>query len=63
MTILQLQTLQNILFAYSWGRWTESIQQNDFRDGWKESDVEDLARVIVSRDFQSLRKWLPNCGP
>ena len=30
-----------------WGRWTEILQTNDFRDGWKESDIEDLARVIV----------------
>lgn len=31
-----------------WGRWQEIIAQNDFRDGWKDGDVEDLARVIVS---------------
>jgi len=33
---------------YSWSRWPEIIQHNDFREGWKESDVEDLARIVVS---------------
>jgi len=38
-----------ILFiCYSWSRWPEIIQHNDFREGWKESDVEDLARIVVS---------------
>lgn len=36
------------IIYYSWSRWPEIIQYNDFRDGWKESDVEDLARIVVS---------------
>lgn len=35
-------------FNNSWSRWPEIIQHNDFREGWKESDVEDLARIVVS---------------
>lgn len=32
----------------SWGRWTEILDQGAFKRGWKESDVEDCSRVIVS---------------
>lgn len=31
-----------------WGRWTEILEQGAFKRGWKESDVEDCSRVIVS---------------
>lgn len=37
-----------IMQYFSWSRWSEIIQHNDFRDGWKENDVEDLARIVVS---------------
>lgn len=37
-----------LFFNFSWGRWPAIIQHNDFREGWKESDVEDLARIVVS---------------
>jgi len=38
----------------SWSRWPEIIQHNDFREGWKESDVEDLARIVVSNLYKKL---------
>ncbi|CAB3373521.1 Hypothetical predicted protein [Cloeon dipterum] len=35
------------LLTYGWGRWNEILITSQFRQGWRESDVEDLARVIV----------------
>jgi hypothetical protein len=33
---------------FRWGRWQEILSNNQFREGWRESDIEDCARVIVS---------------
>ncbi|KAG8231203.1 hypothetical protein J437_LFUL010900 [Ladona fulva] len=35
------------LLTFGWGRWPEILAQGQFRRGWRESDVEDCARVIV----------------
>lgn len=45
---------------YSWSRWPEIILHNDFREGWKESDVEDLARIVVSIVVRQLRNLKSN---
>lgn len=31
-----------------WGRWREIMAHGQFRKGWRESDVEDCARVMVN---------------
>lgn len=36
-------------FAFSWGRWTEIQEQGQFKRGWAITDIEDCARVIVSK--------------
>lgn len=36
------------LLSYGWGRWTEIADQGQFKRGWREQDIEDCARVIVS---------------
>lgn len=36
------------LLTFGWGRWQEILQHSQFRRGWREQDVEDCARVIVS---------------
>lgn len=38
----------DLFFLYRWGRWTEILEQGQFKRGWREQDVEDCARVIVS---------------
>uniref|UniRef100_A0A0A9YRD7 Chromodomain-helicase-DNA-binding protein 6 n=1 Tax=Lygus hesperus TaxID=30085 RepID=A0A0A9YRD7_LYGHE len=35
------------LLTFGWGRWQEILSHNQFREGWKECDIEDCARVIV----------------
>lgn len=40
-----------LIFIYSWARWTEILEQGQFKRGWREQDVEDCARVIVSFCF------------
>lgn len=36
---------------YRWGRWSEISEQGQFKRGWREQDIEDCARVIVSFEF------------
>lgn len=36
------------LLTFGWGRWREILDHSQLRKGWKESDIEDCARVIVS---------------
>lgn len=36
------------LLTFGWGRWTEILAHSQLRKGWREQDVEDCARVIVS---------------
>lgn len=31
-----------------WGRWTECLENGQFKRGWREPDIEDCARIIVS---------------
>lgn len=35
-------------YYFRWGRWTEILEQGQFKRGWRDSDIEDCARVIVS---------------
>ncbi|PSN41757.1 hypothetical protein C0J52_08864 [Blattella germanica] len=35
------------LLTFGWGRWPEILAHSHFRRGWRESDVEDCARVIL----------------
>lgn len=35
--------------SYRWGRWNEINDQGQFKRGWALSDIEDCARVIVSK--------------
>jgi hypothetical protein len=39
-------TCINVIF-FRWGRWNDILTTGQFRTGWRESDVEDCARVIV----------------
>lgn len=32
----------------SWGRWPEILEQGSFKKTWRDMDVEELARIIVS---------------
>ena len=43
---IELQVI--IFFLLSWGRWSEILEQGAFKRGWKENDVEDCSRIIVS---------------
>lgn len=36
------------LLTFGWGRWREILEHSQLRKGWKESDIEDCARVVVS---------------
>lgn len=38
----------SIKWICRWGRWPEIAEQGQFKRGWRESDIEDCARVIVS---------------
>jgi hypothetical protein len=51
--VLKSYLTQNLFLKYlsislRWGRWPEILAHSHFRRGWRESDVEDCARVIVS---------------
>ncbi|XP_025832998.1 chromodomain-helicase-DNA-binding protein 7 isoform X3 [Agrilus planipennis] len=35
------------LLTFGWGRWKEILDHSQLRKGWKESDIEDCARVIL----------------
>nr|CAD7406195.1 unnamed protein product [Timema poppensis] len=35
------------LLTFGWGRWMEILTHSHFRRGWRESDIEDCARVIL----------------
>uniref|UniRef100_A0A182SIN7 Chromodomain-helicase-DNA-binding protein 7 n=1 Tax=Anopheles maculatus TaxID=74869 RepID=A0A182SIN7_9DIPT len=35
------------LLSHGWARWTEILEQGQFKRGWREQDVEDCARVIL----------------
>ncbi|XP_031342134.1 chromodomain-helicase-DNA-binding protein 7 isoform X2 [Photinus pyralis] len=35
------------LLTFGWGRWREILDHSQLRKGWKESDIEDCARVIL----------------
>ncbi|XP_057666138.1 chromodomain-helicase-DNA-binding protein 7 isoform X2 [Diorhabda carinulata] len=35
------------LLTFGWGRWTEILVHSQLRKGWKETDIEDCARVIL----------------
>ncbi|XP_042238022.1 chromodomain-helicase-DNA-binding protein 7-like isoform X2 [Homarus americanus] len=35
------------LLVYGWGRWKEILAHGDFRPAWKETDVQDCARMIL----------------
>uniref|UniRef100_A0A6P7GKH5 Chromodomain-helicase-DNA-binding protein 6 isoform X2 n=1 Tax=Diabrotica virgifera virgifera TaxID=50390 RepID=A0A6P7GKH5_DIAVI len=35
------------LLTFGWGRWQEILMHSQLRKGWKESDIEDCARVIL----------------
>lgn len=48
MILLFFVTLPENLSVHRWGRWQDILAHSQFREGWKESDVEDCARVIVS---------------
>ena len=48
LILLNFFALFNLIEFFSWGRWTEIHEQGTFKRGWKESDVEDCARIIVS---------------
>lgn len=37
-----------MLTSFRWARWTEILELGQFKRGWREQDVEDCARVIVS---------------
>jgi len=45
----------NLFFYYSWGRWREIIGQGQFPEGWRESDVEDCARIMVTTNSSSMK--------
>lgn len=36
------------LLTFGWGRWGEILHHSQLRKGWREQDIEDCARVIVS---------------
>lgn len=36
------------LLTFGWGRWQEILHHSQLRKGWRDQDVEDCARVIVS---------------
>ena len=46
ITIQELNNVFVFLF-FSWGRWTDILEQGQFKRGWREQDAEDCARVIV----------------
>lgn len=47
--LLPFQCFNFFSFAnFRWGRWGEILEQGSFKRGWKDSDVEDCSRVIVS---------------
>uniref|UniRef100_A0A6B2EIQ7 Putative snf2 family dna-dependent atpase n=1 Tax=Phlebotomus kandelakii TaxID=1109342 RepID=A0A6B2EIQ7_9DIPT len=35
------------LLTYGWGRWAEILELGQFKRGWREVDVEELARIIL----------------
>ncbi|XP_055681908.1 uncharacterized protein LOC129789277 isoform X4 [Lutzomyia longipalpis] len=35
------------LLTYGWGRWTEILEHGQFKRGWREIEIEDLARIIL----------------
>lgn len=39
------------LLTFGWGRWQEILMHSQLRKGWREQDVEDCARVVVSCRF------------
>lgn len=44
----ELMLVLTILTSFRWARWTEILELGQFKRGWREQDVEDCARVIVS---------------
>lgn len=32
-----------------WARWTEILEQGQFKRGWREQDIEECSRIIVSK--------------
>lgn len=57
-----------IIVLCRWGRWTDVLTHGQFRKGWRELDVEDCARVIVSSavcvwcDVVTKLVWLCRCS-
>lgn len=43
------------LLTFGWGRWLEILQNSQLRRGWREHDIEDCARVIVSTNLSRFR--------
>uniref|UniRef100_A0A336LW14 CSON006412 protein n=1 Tax=Culicoides sonorensis TaxID=179676 RepID=A0A336LW14_CULSO len=35
------------LLSYGWGRWSEVAENGQFKRGWRETDIEDCARIIL----------------
>ncbi|XP_055711038.1 chromodomain-helicase-DNA-binding protein 7 isoform X3 [Phlebotomus papatasi] len=35
------------LLTYGWGRWSEILEHGQFKRGWREIEVEELARIIL----------------
>jgi hypothetical protein len=46
------------LLTFGWGRWKEFLANNEFRNGWTEEYVEELARLLVSYEMLILLKYL-----
>merc|ERR1712071_424995 len=43
------------LLTFGWGRWREIMAHGQFRKGWRESDIEDCARMMVVYCLQNFR--------
>lgn len=43
----------------SWGRWPEILEQGAFKKTWRDMDVEELARIIVSVADESRIDLIP----
>lgn len=38
-----------VFINFRWGRWPEILEMGQFKRSWREVDVEDCARIVVSR--------------
>lgn len=46
--MFNIHIFKSYSYIFSWGRWSELLELGQFKRGWRDIDVEDCARIIVS---------------